>query len=64
MNRKTHDEAMHMIYNADGVAHLSYEEVVAVYIRARGILRDEFDGTPGKPLGAPIPEDWDPPQPL
>lgn len=37
------------------VTTLSYEEAVAVYLRARGILDDGAVS-----LGDPIPQDWEP----
>jgi hypothetical protein len=50
-----HDEAMSLIRRAHSVTILSYEEAIAVYLRARGILNDGE-----KVLGAPIPADWSP----
>jgi len=52
---KTHDEAMSLISRANSVTTLRYEEAIAVYLRARGILRDGQDF-----LGASIPSDWQP----
>lgn len=49
----THDEAMRLL--RDVGTTLSYEETVAIYLRARGILRDGQEM-----LGAPIPDDWKP----
>lgn len=51
----THAEAMEIIRNAYSVTTLSYEEVIAIYLRSRGILNDDADL-----LGAPIPCDWKP----
>lgn len=60
---KTHDEAMGVISRACTVTILSYEEAIGIYLRERGILRDEHcAGQPGEMLGAPIPLDWQPPQ--
>lgn len=36
----THNEAMDLIRRAASVTTLSYEEAVAIYLRARGILMD------------------------
>jgi hypothetical protein len=55
MQGKSHDEAMTLISRASSVTTLSYEEAIAVYLRARGILRDG-----NEMLGAPIPDDWSP----
>lgn len=54
-----HDEAMSLIYGAHSVTTLSYEEVIAIYLRARGILRDGEEM-----LGAPIPSEWSPLKPI
>lgn len=51
----THDEAMDLILGAAGMTVLSYEEAIAVYLRARKILNDGE-----RTLGAPIPADWTP----
>lgn len=53
----THEKAMDSILRCAGVSTLSYEEAIAVYLRARGILRDE-----ARVMAEPIPEDWSPPQ--
>ncbi len=52
----SHDQAVQTILNASGVSTMSYEEAVACYLRARGILRDE-----AAYMSGPIPEDWVPP---
>lgn len=52
---KSHAEAMALISGAHSATTLSYEEAIAVYLRARGILRDG-----NEMLGAPIPADWNP----
>ena len=51
----THNEAMDLIRRAASVTTLSYEEAVAIYLRARGIL---IDGQ--EMLGAAVPADWQP----
>lgn len=51
----THDEAMDLISKAITVTVISYEEAIAIYLRARRFLRD---GSPV--LGAPVPDDWAP----
>lgn len=51
----THDEAMDLIAETLTVTVLSYDEAIAIYLRARGFLRD---GSPV--LGAPVPDDWAP----
>lgn len=56
MKAHTHEEAMDFIRAAHTVTTLSYEEVISVYLRARGILQDGADM-----LGAPIPRQWEPP---
>jgi hypothetical protein len=56
---QTHDAAMQTIVNASGESLLSYEEAIAVYLRERGILRDD-----AAVLADPIPAGWEPPQPL
>lgn len=50
-----HDGAMSMILGAASVSPPSYEEAIAIYLRARGILND---GT--GLMSAPIPSDWEP----
>lgn len=52
----SHEQAMQTIFNVSGVSTMSYEEAVACYLRARGILRDEASYMAGA-----IPEDWVPP---
>lgn len=52
----SHEAAMQTILNASGVSTLSYEEAVACYLRARGILRDDAEYMCG-----PIPHAWEPP---
>lgn len=49
-SKLSHDEAMDLITGACTVSFLSYEEAIAVYLRARGVLSDG-----AKTLGAPIP---------
>ena len=51
----THSEALDLICKACTVTILSYDEAIAIYLRARGFLRD---GSPV--LGAPVPDDWAP----
>lgn len=51
----THGQAIDLIRNAGREVFLSYEETVAIYLRARGILNDG-----AAELGAPVPEDWSP----
>lgn len=53
----THERAMQTILAASGVSALSYEEAVAVYLRARGILKDD-----ARMMADPIPAGWEPPQ--
>jgi hypothetical protein len=50
-----HAEAIDLIRNTARETFLSYEEAVAVYLRARGFLNDG-----ATELGAPVPEDWSP----
>ena len=52
----THHGAMTLIDCACTVTTLSYEEAIAIYLRARGILADGAEM-----LGAPIPSGWVPP---
>jgi hypothetical protein len=54
-----HDEAMSLIFGAHTVSMLSYEEAIAIYLRARGILVDH-----AAELAAEIPPNWKPPRPL
>jgi hypothetical protein len=51
-----HAAAMDLIHGAATVSSLSYEEAIAVYLRARGILKDT-----STTLAAPIPQGWMPP---
>ena len=51
----THSEALDLICKACTVTILSYDEAIAIYLRARGFLRD---GSPV--MGAPVPDDWAP----
>lgn len=51
----THEYAMDLISRAFSVTTLSYEEAIAIYLRARGILRDDSEMMAG-----PIPPDWTP----
>lgn len=51
----SHDEAMDLIISASSTTALSYDEMIAVYLRARGILNDG-----AQPLASPIPPDWYP----
>ena len=51
----THSEALDLICKACTVTILSYDEAIAIYLRARGFLRD---GSPV--MGAPVPDDWVP----
>ena len=50
-----HNGAMEYVLGAASVTTLSYEEAIATYLRARGILRDG-----AKALADPIPRDWAP----
>ena len=52
----SHDDAMDLIRKALTVTVISYDEAIAIYLRARGFL---CDGAPV--LGLPVPEDWLPP---
>jgi hypothetical protein len=55
----THSEAMGMIRAANTVTILNYEEAIAIYLRARGILNDGQNM-----LGDLIPLDWKPKEQL
>jgi hypothetical protein len=47
----THDEVMKLILGAASVTTLSYDEVVAIYLRGRGIVQDDAEY-----MGEPLPE--------
>ena len=55
LQKRTHDEAMAIINATAYVKSLSYEEAIAVYLRARHILKDTYDY-----LASPMPVDWEP----
>jgi hypothetical protein len=61
MNEKlgamSHNEAMETIIAAAKMSTLSYEEAVACYLRARGILNDNAEY-----LAGPMPVGWTPPR--
>lgn len=52
-----HHGAMSMVLGAASVSPPSYEEAIAIYLRARGVLNDD-----SALLGASIPADWNPQQ--
>lgn len=54
-DKHTHAEAMSIICATSYVTGLSYEEAIAVYLRARHILRDEYSV-----LASPMPTNWEP----
>jgi hypothetical protein len=54
----THEREMDTIRSASSVTILSYEEAVACYLRARGILRDDAEL-----MCSPVPPGWTPPLP-
>jgi hypothetical protein len=51
----SHQDAMDIINASATVTALSYDEAVAIYLRATGLLADGADM-----LGAPVPDDWKP----
>lgn len=54
---QSHEDAMEIILATSTVASLSLEEVIAIYLRIRGILNDGEEI-----LASPIPADWQPPR--
>ena len=53
---QTHEEVMDDVRAILTVTTLSYEEVIALYLRGRGILQDGADLA-----AAPVPAGWTPP---
>lgn len=51
----SHSDAMALIFGALSVTTLSYEEAIAIYLRARGILDDG-----NEMMGAAVPWHWVP----
>ena len=51
----SHADAMDIIKASATVTVLSYDEAIAIYLRATGLLADGADM-----LGAPVPDDWKP----